>query len=38
MRGVIEAMDGLTFGADPELFVINREGNFVSAEGLIPGT
>lgn len=38
MRGVVEAMDGLTFGADPELFVINREGHFVSAEGLIPGT
>lgn len=38
MRGTVEAMEGLTFGADPELFVINREGEFVSAEGLIPGT
>lgn len=32
------AMEGLTFGADPELFVINGDGDFVSAEGLIPGT
>lgn len=38
MRGVVDAMEGLTFGADPELFVINTEGQFVSAEGLIPGT
>lgn len=35
---VISAMPGLLFGADPELFVINGEGDFVSAEGLIPGT
>jgi hypothetical protein len=33
-----EAMEGLTFGADPELFVIDPKGEFVSAEGLIPGT
>jgi hypothetical protein len=35
---VIEAMPGLQFGADPELFVIDTDGKFVSAEGLIPGT
>jgi hypothetical protein len=34
----VTAMKGLTFGADPELFVVNSEGDFVSAEGLIPGT
>lgn len=37
MAKIVEAMEGLTFGADPELFVINREGEFVSAAGLIPG-
>jgi len=31
-------MEGLLFGADPELFVVNPEGEFVSADGLIPGT
>lgn len=34
----IKPMEGITFGADPELFVVNREGDFVTAEGLIPGT
>jgi hypothetical protein len=38
MPKIIEAMEGLTFGADPELFVLNPDGEFVSAEGLIPGT
>ncbi len=33
----LDAMPGFTFGCDPELFVINDEGVFVSAEGLIPG-
>lgn len=33
----IEAMEGLTFGADPELFIINPDGEFVSAHGMIPG-
>lgn len=37
MPKAIEAMEGLTFGADPELFVINPEGEFVSAAGMIPG-
>jgi hypothetical protein len=38
MPNAIEAMPGLTFGADPELFVVNPDGDLVSAEGLIPGT
>lgn len=33
----LDAMPGFTFGCDPELFVINEEGVYVSAEGLIPG-
>jgi len=35
---IIEAMPGFTFGCDPELFVLNTEGEYVTAEGLIPGT
>jgi hypothetical protein len=35
---ITEAMPGITFGCDPELFVINPEGEFVTAAGLIPGT
>jgi hypothetical protein len=31
-------MKGFTIGADPELFVVDDKGRFVSAEGLIPGT
>lgn len=31
-------MDGLTFGCDPELFVLDGDGNAVCADGLIPGT
>lgn len=34
----IQAMEGLTFGCDPELFVLDKEGNPVCADGLIPGT
>lgn len=34
----ITPMSGFTFGCDPELFVVNDEGVFVSAEGLLPGT
>ena len=37
MPKAIEAMEGLTFGADPELFIINPAGDFVSAAGMIPG-
>lgn len=37
MARAIEAMEGLTFGADPELFVLNPNGEFVSAAGMIPG-
>jgi hypothetical protein len=35
---ITEAMPGLKFGADPELFVCNSDGEFVTAAGLIPGT
>lgn len=38
MPAAMEAFEGMTFGADPELFVVDREGNFVCADGLIPGT
>lgn len=37
MPKALEAMEGLTFGADPELFIINPDGEFVSAAGMIPG-
>ena len=32
------AKSGFTFGADPEMFITNADGQHVSAEGLIPGT
>lgn len=35
---VLEAVQGFTFGCDPELFVLDPDGRPVSAEGLIPGT
>lgn len=35
---IAEAMPGLKFGCDPELFVVNSDGEFVTAAGLIPGT
>jgi hypothetical protein len=38
MRDSIPAKPGFTFGCDPELFVFNSDGDWVSAEGLIPGT
>lgn len=38
MVKVVEPLPGFTFGCDPELFVTNSDGVFVSAEGLIPGT
>lgn len=38
MATVIEAMPGFTFGCDPELFVTDENGKYVSAAGLIPGT
>lgn len=34
----MSAMEGFTYGCDPELFVLDPEGKAVSAEGLIPGT
>lgn len=37
-RPVVEAMAGMTFGCDPELFVLDADGNAVCADGLIPGT
>lgn len=33
-----EAKDGFKFGCDPELFVKNEKGVYVTAAGLIPGT
>jgi len=34
----VTPLDGFTFGADPELFIVDDKGRHVSAEGLIPGT
>jgi hypothetical protein len=33
-----EGREGFTFGCDPEVFIVDAEGNPVSAAGLIPGT
>ena len=38
MSEIIEALPGFTFGCDPELFIMNAEGEYISAEGIIPGT
>lgn len=38
MTVALTPMDGFTFGCDPELFIFDRDGNPVSAEGIIPGT
>lgn len=38
MSNAIKPMKGLLFGCDPELFIVNSEGNPVCADGLIPGT
>lgn len=35
---VIPAKPGFKFGADPEVFITDPSGRYVSAEGLIPGT
>lgn len=35
---VLQAKEGFKFGCDPELFVKNEKGVYVTAEGLIPGT
>jgi hypothetical protein len=34
----VEAMEGLTFGCDPEMFIVNSDGEFVAPDGIIPGT
>lgn len=34
----IKPMDGMSFGCDPELFVLDDKGKLVTAEGLIAGT
>lgn len=34
---MLKAFKGFKFGSDPELFIQNREGEFVSAVGIIPG-
>jgi hypothetical protein len=38
MVAILEAMPGMKFGCDPELFVLNQDGVPVCADGLIPGT
>ena len=38
MVTTLDALPGFTFGCDPELFVVDGDGEFVTAEGLIPGT
>jgi hypothetical protein len=35
---IAKAMDGLTFGCDPELFIVDSDGEFVCPDGIIPGT
>jgi hypothetical protein len=35
---ILQAKEGFKFGADPELFVMDPKGRYVSAAGLIPGT
>jgi hypothetical protein len=34
----MKCVEGFTFGADPELFLVDDKGELVSAVGLIPGT
>lgn len=34
----LDAREGFTFGCDPEVFIKNKDGVHVTAEGLIPGT
>lgn len=34
---ILDAKEGFQFGADPELFVLDPKGRYVSAAGLIPG-
>lgn len=39
MPKALELIDGITIGADPELFIMNTDtGEFVCPDGLIPGT
>lgn len=38
MTDIQDCQEGFTFGADPELFVKNDKGVYVTAAGLIPGT
>jgi hypothetical protein len=35
VAAALEAPDGFTFGADPELFIFNEKGEPVCADGLI---
>jgi hypothetical protein len=35
---VKEGREGFTFGCDPEVFIVNDKGEYVSAAGLSPGT
>lgn len=37
MSTPVEAVEGVTLGADPEMFVLDANGEFCCADGLIPG-
>lgn len=38
VENALTPMKGFKFGCDPELFVVDGNGEYVSAEGLLPGT
>src|SRR5215468_8893096 len=38
MSSVLKSLPGFLYGADPELFLVDKNGTPVSAAGLIPGT
>lgn len=38
MTKPITALEGMTFGCDPELFIVDEDGKFVSPEEFLPGT
>lgn len=38
IKSPVLALPGFTFGCDPEMFILDPKGRYVSAEGLLPGT
>lgn len=38
MSVIVQPMEGITFGCDPELFIVDSKGEFVCPDGIIPGT